>query len=115
MNAGMLWYDGDKKKTMIQTVTEAAVYFQKKYGRMPNMCIINSQDWYALPEKPPAEIEVAGSFISLHPWSNLPPAHIWIGRDGEPEPAPAQEPEEKASSPVIDAFVAHAQKASAQA
>ena len=41
MNAGMLWFDNDPKTALSTKIEKAANYYQKKYGRKPNLCLIN--------------------------------------------------------------------------
>ena len=41
METGMLWYDNDPKTTLTDKVARAVEYYRKKYGRDPNLCLVN--------------------------------------------------------------------------
>lgn len=43
MNVGMMW-EINRKLSLSQNVANAAAHYEKKYGRMPNMCIVNPTD-----------------------------------------------------------------------
>ena len=41
MNNGMLWFDNDPSSTFSAKVVRAADYFWKKYGRIPDLCLVH--------------------------------------------------------------------------
>ena len=41
MDIGMLWFDNDKKSSIPSKVERAARYYQKKYGKNPDLCYIH--------------------------------------------------------------------------
>ena len=43
MNIGMLWLDTDRKRSLDEKVQRAAEYYQDKYGRLPDLCFVNSK------------------------------------------------------------------------
>ena len=43
MNVGMLWFDDNQTRTLEEKVRRAAAYYRKKYGRKPDLCLINPQ------------------------------------------------------------------------
>jgi|SRR5919205_297691 hypothetical protein len=105
MRSGLLWYDGSLKKTVEQKITEAAEYFQKKYGRLPELCIVHPDFVKALerlPIVPPDHVIVLGKEIVVRSWKSIPTGHYWLGFDG-----PVEE------SPAVEAFTRHAQQVSA--
>ena len=74
MDTGMLWYDDDKKRTMDEKIRRAVDYYQEKYGRMPNLCLINPNlaangDGQTL------------EMIELRTANNVLPHHFWVGID----------------------------------
>ena len=73
MEQGMLWFDDDKHSELPQKVEQAAAYYRKKYGQMPNMCYINPK---MLPKKGEkiAKVALKASPVIL-------PHHFWIGVD----------------------------------
>lgn len=41
MNNGMLWFDNDPATTLPAKVARAADYFRRKYGRVPDLCMVH--------------------------------------------------------------------------
>jgi hypothetical protein len=41
MKTGMLWFDNDPKTDLMTKISEAAMYYQKKYGAKPDLCFIH--------------------------------------------------------------------------
>jgi hypothetical protein len=41
MDIGMLWFDNDKKASIPSKVERAARYYQKKYGKNPDVCYVH--------------------------------------------------------------------------
>lgn len=70
MNVGMLWLDDDKKRPLEEKIQRAADYYQQKYGRAPELCLVNSR---VIAEKMTiGAVEVAPlKTVLLH--------HFWLG------------------------------------
>lgn len=70
MDIGMMWLDDAKNRTIEEKISRAAAYYQQKYGRKPDFCLINE-----------------GSFveglnleqIDVRPAKHIRPAHFLIG------------------------------------
>ncbi len=73
MQAGMMWFDNDKNTTLAAKVKTAAAYYQKKYGRKPDLCMVNPK---MLTEK-----ESKTGKISIRSYQPILPGHLWIGID----------------------------------
>ncbi len=41
MDIGMLWFDNDQKASIPSKIEKAARYYQKKYGKNPNLCYVH--------------------------------------------------------------------------
>ena len=41
MKMGMLWFDNDKTRTLVEKVERAATFYVEKYGTEPNCCCVN--------------------------------------------------------------------------
>jgi len=85
MDTGLLWFDGRKDLALEKKVIEAALYFRRKFGRAPTLCLVHPQDLAGtqLSEKgveAPEQIKV-----TVRPWSSVLPSHMWIGVDDMPE------------------------------
>lgn len=82
MNTGMMWFDARPTLTLNEKVIEAALYFRRKFGRAPTLCLVN-----------PAVVDQKGIFVeapeqikvTVKPWKSVLPSHMWIGVDDMPE------------------------------
>ena len=82
MNVGMLWFDNDTKSDLTTKIKRAAIYYQNKYGKHPNLCFVHPSmtvtNGILMDETPgfkAGEIEVRTTRSVL-------PNHIWIGING---------------------------------
>jgi len=71
MNTGMLWFDNDPKTALTAKIERAVDYYHKKYGRKPNLCLINPT---ALEKETPQKGK-----ITIRPYRPVLPGHLWIG------------------------------------
>ena len=94
MNSGYLYFDGNPRKAFICKVAKAAFYFKRKYGRMPEVCIVNPVDVEKLPIEPPDKMLTGCIGVCLG--------------DQPVKPVPAVES-------LTDMFIWHAQKKTAEA
>lgn len=71
MKTGMLWFDRDLKTDLPGKISQAAAYYQKKYGRWPDICFVHPS---MLKEETPKarDIQVLSNQVIL-------PNHLWIG------------------------------------
>jgi len=79
MELGMLYFDNASTETLEQKVEKAAAYYEKKYGRRPNHCLVHRG---ALSESETGEILVNG--VTVREFRPVLPNHLWIGMDEEP-------------------------------
>lgn len=70
MNVGMLWLDDDRNRSLEEKVSRAVEYYQEKYGRFPEMCLVNT--------KMLADETKVGK-VSVQPIANILPHHFWLG------------------------------------
>lgn len=73
MKVGMLWFDGDLKLDLRVRIERAAMYYQNKYGRSPNMCVIHPD---TAGENPPGQVtgmdvRTSGSVLLNHFWLGI--------------------------------------------
>jgi hypothetical protein len=71
MNVGMLWLDDDRRRSFEEKVKRAADYYREKYGRFPELCLVNTG---MLPEE---KIKVGR--IEVQPAKMVLPHHFWLG------------------------------------
>lgn len=65
---GMLWYDGDPKRSMEEKVELAAARYQEKYGEWPNTCFVKDDL---------GELMVKGCKVIGN--SSVLRNHLWLG------------------------------------
>ncbi|MCA9932753.1 MAG: hypothetical protein KC415_02440 [Anaerolineales bacterium] len=70
MNVGMLWLDADGKRPLEEKVQRAADYYQEKYGRLPNLCLVNTST---------VDDERKVGKILVQPVNTILPNHFWLG------------------------------------
>ncbi len=70
MNVGMLWLDDAKNRSIAEKVERAAAYYQQKYGKVPDYCLVS--------EESITEVLTIGQ-VQVHPAKNIRPEHFWIG------------------------------------
>ena len=66
---GMLWYDNDPKTSLADKIINAARYYFKKYGVIPNYCEVNPATFEEGTKVD--KVKIATSKIQVN--------HIWIG------------------------------------
>jgi hypothetical protein len=78
MSIGMLWLlNKNSTMTLAQKIAQAAAYYLKKYGRAPELCLVNPSmlDGQTLDDVPG---------ITVRPWRPVLPGHMWIGIEEMP-------------------------------
>ena len=73
MNIGMMWFNNDPKTPLISKVLEAAEYYQNKYGRPADTCLVHPDML--------AEAQLQVGKITVKPLRSILPGHLWIGVD----------------------------------
>jgi hypothetical protein len=71
MMPGLLWFDNSPKTEFTEKVKEAASYYQKKYGRKPDLCYVHPS-MLAQKEFHTNGIEIRGA-------QQILPNHFWLG------------------------------------
>lgn len=70
MHIGMLWLDDDAKRPLVEKIEGAVAYYQHKYGRMPELCLVN-------PALVPQKTEVGS--VEVAPLRTILPHYFWLG------------------------------------
>ena len=74
MHTGMLWFNNDKVMTLEQKIKQAVDYYQKKYGRVPDLCLVHPSMM---------EGQTLSNKLTVRPYRPVLPGHIWIGIEDE--------------------------------
>jgi len=77
MYIGMLWFDNDSKSGLGNRVQRAAEYYQRKYGKTPNLCYVHPS--MLSPAQPETETILTANGVQVRPLSTVLPNHFWIG------------------------------------
>ena len=70
MKVGMLWLDTDRKRSLDEKIQRAAEYYQDKYGRLPELCLVNNRVINGVKTVGPVKVEPAMTVL---------PDHFWLG------------------------------------
>ncbi len=70
MKIGMMWLDTDKQRTLEEKVRRAAEYYRDKYGRFPELCLVNSRL---------LKDEKKVGRVKIQPAAAVLPGHFWLG------------------------------------
>lgn len=73
MNVGMLWLDDDKKRPLTEKVQRAADYYREKYGRFPELCLVNSQALSNERQVGKIKVQPARTVLRDHFWLGMQP------------------------------------------
>jgi hypothetical protein len=82
MQTGLLWYDGDRKRTLEHKIELAADRYCEKYGRWPNTCYVHP---HAVGGPPDTELWVdcaarnQRARIQVLAAPNILLHHFWLG------------------------------------
>lgn len=71
MKVGMLWFDGDGKRSLSEKVQRAGRHYREKYGVEPNVAYVNP--------KTPGATEDSIAELELKHSREVLPDHLWIG------------------------------------
>ena len=72
MNIGMLWLDADKSRSFEEKVARAFDYYKDKYGRLPELCVVNTTM--------SQEKQEIGR-VQIVPQKTIMPNHFWLGME----------------------------------
>lgn len=72
MHTGMLWFD-NSQTTLNVKIQKAVDYYRKKYGRVPDLCLVHP----SMLEQDQTKLEV--NKLTVRPYRPVLPGHIWVG------------------------------------
>ena len=86
MNYAMLWYDNSKKATLEEKIRDAAMYYRRKYEKVPEFCLVNPQDQMTCPDLNVVEVE--HQKVAVRASRTVALGHFWIGVEEAPVERP---------------------------
>ncbi|MCC7190272.1 MAG: hypothetical protein IT312_16170 [Anaerolineales bacterium] len=72
MHTGMLWFD-DTQSSLEVKIKKATEYYQKKYGRSPDLCLVHPSMM--------KDTAMESEKITVRAYRPVLPGHIWIGQE----------------------------------
>lgn len=77
MMTGMLWFDNDPKTTLEDKIKKALEYYQKKYEKKTELCLVNPNTAKDVNlEKLSKE-----SDVTVRAFKSAMPHHFWLGNE----------------------------------
>ena len=80
MHTGMIWFNNSQTRVEIK-IKKAAEYYEKKYGRKPNLCLAHP----SILNLPQGQRSTEINGLTVRPYRPVLPGHIWIGIADEGE------------------------------
>lgn len=77
MHTGLLWYDNDPRTTLTVKIQKAMDYYNKKFGRNPDLCLVNP----GMLESGKGQVEL-GKLV-IRAYRPVMPGHFWIGTEDQ--------------------------------
>lgn len=75
MRVGLLWYDDDAGRGLVEKVRRAAAHYERKYGHAPNLCFVHPDTFNGNGEHPNEKV----GRVEIRPSRSVLPHHFWIG------------------------------------
>ena len=73
MHTGLLWFDNDPRTTLSVKIQKAMDYYNKKFGRKPDLCLVHPSMMEA------NQIQLELGRLVIRPYRPVMPGHFWIG------------------------------------
>ncbi len=73
MHTGMLWFDNDPRTTLSVKIQKAMDYYNKKFGRVPDICLVHPSMFDA------GQKQFELGKLTIRPYQPVMPGHLWIG------------------------------------
>jgi hypothetical protein len=86
MTDGLLWFDDDPRKRLEDKVSRAMVYYERKYGHRPDLCLVhpstfNQGGMQQGDGNDEARRETWVDSVEVRPGRSVMPDHLWLGLD----------------------------------
>lgn len=77
MHTGLLWFDNDPRTTLSVKIQKAMEYYNKKFGRKPDLCLVHP----SMMDASQNQLEL-GKLV-VRPYRPVMPGHFWIGTEDQ--------------------------------
>jgi hypothetical protein len=68
-----MWFDNDPRTTLAVKVQKASAYYQQKFGRLPDLCLVHPSMLVNSP------LEERDRQVTIRSYQPVLPGHLWIG------------------------------------
>lgn len=75
MKTGLLWFDDDPSRDLLEKVQLAASRYERKHGRLPNMCFVHPSCFAGKRKR----VQWVGG-VEIRPGRSVLPDHFWLGQ-----------------------------------
>jgi len=75
VKTGLLWFDDDPRRNLEEKVLRAAEYYERKYGRAPDLCFVHPDAFNGNGKRPGKKV----GKVEIRPGRSVLPHHFWIG------------------------------------
>lgn len=75
MKIGLLWFDDDPRRELEQKVLRAAMHYERKYGRSPNLCFVHPSVFDGNGKR---RVKKVGG-VEIRSGRSILPHHFWLG------------------------------------
>ncbi len=75
MKAGLLWYDDDPERDLLEKVHRAVNRYEDKFGTTADVCYVHPSALNGNGSRAPA------GKVRIEPLSTVLVNHLWVGRD----------------------------------
>ena len=77
MHTGLLWSDNDPQTTLSVKIQKAMDYYNKKFGKTPNLCLVHPSMLDA------GQRQIALGKLVVRAYRPVMPGHFWIGNEDQ--------------------------------
>jgi hypothetical protein len=77
MKTGLLWYDNDPMRELVEKVKRAAAHYERKFGRAPTLCLVHPS--HVNGKKDAADGPTSAGDVEIRVGRSVLPNHFWLG------------------------------------
>lgn len=79
MKTGLLWYDNDPVKELVEKVRRAAAHYERKFGRAPTLCLVHPSHVNGKGKKAGNNGNTSAGDVEIRAGRSVLPNHFWLG------------------------------------
>jgi hypothetical protein len=79
MKTGLLWYDNDPVRELVEKVERAAAHYERKFGRPPTLCLVHPSLVDGGEKGAESKVPAAAGDVEIRAGRAVLPNHFWLG------------------------------------